>query len=402
MLLSGRAAVTVDATSVSGGDVRTRQIAGFVEQDPDAAGDAHFEVGLAELAEVIGTAFFVDLGGGRFGFWHRVLGEFLAARYLLHHDMELERIMSLLASADHPAGRLIPELREVTAWVAAGDQQVLSKVIAREPDVLLRTDALALSDPVRADVVAALLTEAAARRVDRWDQRMRAAYRTLRHPGLGDQLRAALAPDRSFEVRQAALTLAQACEVAELQPDLLALALDDGEPSYLRDDAVWALKDYADRPTREALMPLATRPIDGDTDDEIKGQALQATFPSVLDAAGVLAALTPPRNPHLIGVYRHFATTFAAALKPPALPAALAWAAQLPVGEDADRLLTTVADGVLAAAWPHLADPSVLDGVVELVRRRWDADADLAARDDEHTFREADGRRRVVARVVDR
>ena len=245
--------------------------------------------------------------------------------------MDVEQILSLIASTDDPDGRLIPELREVAAWTAMLDGDVLAEVLAREPDVLLRADALGLSDERRAQLVAGLLTEEISTRIARYDRRVQYALSHLVHPGLAEQIRGTLQSGQALLVRQMAFALAHAAALPELQGDLVEFAFNLEEPAFLRHDAVWALTDYADEPTRAALVPLATQPIEDDEGDEIKGQALEATFPSILGVADVLAALTPPRNERLLGIYKMFVRqTLPNALRPTDLPVALEWAANLP------------------------------------------------------------------------
>ncbi len=347
------------------------------------------------------TALFVDLGGGRLTLVHRSLAEYLAARYLAHHHMDAEQIMSLLASADDPDGRLIPQLREVAAWTATLDEDALDEVMTREPEVLLRVDRLTFTKEARARLVSSLLTEDTAMRVERYDRRIRRAFVGLVHPGLPDQIREALRPGHSIRVRQMAFTLAQAAALPELQHDLVAFAFNTTEPEFLRDDAVWALKDYADDETRSALVPLATERIEDDEDDEIKGQALAATFPSQLGVAEVLKILTPARNEHLLGAYKMFVSqTFPKALRPEKLPEALAWAQTVPRDYGATDLLSSLTDDILAVAWPHLDDDQIRAAVVAVVKPRLIEHQELLGplhdSNDTLTFREQHGRRLLV------
>jgi hypothetical protein len=405
MVLGGKAAIDSDLTIASRGDLTIRELEGFFEQDPEAAGGASFRVGVEQIQEVLATALFVDLGGGRLTFAHRSLAEYLAARYLAHHHMDAEQIMSLLASADDPDGRLIPQLREVAAWIASLDEDVLAEVMDREPELLLRADSLTLSDEARARLVGSLLTEDTAIRVERYDRRMRGAFAGLVHPRSPDQVRAALRPGQSIPVRQTAFTLAQAAAMPELQQDLVAFAFDTNEPAFLRDDAVWALKDYADEGTRSALVPLATHPIEDDEDDEIKGQALAATFPSLLGVADVLKALTPARDEHLLGAYRTFVSqTFPEALRPEDLPDALKWAQTVPRNHGASDLLSALTDDILAAAWPHLDDERIRAGVIAVIKPRLIEQHELLGplhdSRDTRTFREQHGRRLLIGDLM--
>ena len=404
-LLSGRAAINSDRSAATGGDVRVREFAGYSEQDPDAAGAAHFRVGEAQIAEVLGTALFVDVGGGRLAFRHRSLAEYLAARYLVRHEMDDEQVMSLLAVADDPDGRLVPQLREVAVWAASMKSDVLDDLLVREPELLLRADNFSVPAQARERIVDALLHEDTAAQVARWDRRSRRALAGLVYDGLANQLRGALSPVQPLIVRQTALTIAQASALPELQADLLALAFDASEPAYLRDDAVWALKDHADADTRAALVPLATEWIEDDEDDEIKGQALEATYPSPLGVTDVLAALTPARNDSLLGAYKHFVlSTFVRSLTREDLPAALAWAETIPRDYSPTDLLSSLTDDILAAAWPYLCDQPVLNGVIAVIVPRLRENKDLLGplhdRRDTTTFREEPGRLLVVMNLV--
>jgi len=405
MVLAGKAAIESDLTTTSRGDLTIRELEGFSEQDPEAAGAASFPVRVEQIQEVLGTALFADIGGGRLTLAHRSLAEYLAARYLAHHDMEAEQIMSLLASADDPGGRLIPQLREVAAWTATLDEEVLAEVMDREPELLLRADGLSFTDETRGRMVSSLLTVDTAMRVERYDRRIRRAFAGLVHPGLPDQIRDALRPGHSIPVRQMAFTLAQAAAMPELQQDLVVFAFNTDEPPFLRDDAVWALKDYADDNTRSALVPLATECIEDDEDDEIKGQALAATFPSPLGAGDVLKVLTPARKEHLLGAYKMFVwRTFPQALRPEDLPEALDWARTVPRDHGASDLLSSLADEILAAAWPHLDDERIRAAVVAVIKPRLVEHHELLGplhdSDDTRTFQEEHGRRLLVGDLL--
>ena len=324
---------------------------------------------------------------------------------MVRHEMDVEQIMSLLASAQDPTGRLIPQLREVAVWTATLDDEVLTEVLAREPHLLLRGDGLVLSDEARSRVVASLLEETAAVAFPRFDRRMQRGLRGLVHPGLADQVRRALKPDQSVPVRQMGFTVAKATELPELLSDLVAFALNSSEPAFLRDDAIWTLKDYADEATRRALVPLALQRIDDDEDDEIKGQALAATFPSILGVGQVLPALTPARNDHLLGGYKSFVlTTLPDALTPSDLPNALEWVRLQPRDHDADDLLSSFADAVLAASWPHLGDERVrsafVAAIVPRLREHLDLLGPLHPNSDTSTFREQPTRRLLVSELV--
>ncbi len=405
MVLAGKAAIEADLTTTSRADLTVRELEGFSEQDWEAVGGASFAVGVAEVQEVLATALFVHGGGARLTFFHRSLAEYLAARYMVHHHMEAEQIMSLLASPDDPDGRLIPQLREVAAWTATLDDDVLAEVLTREPELLLRADGLAFTAEARSQLVASLLTEEASMRVERYDRRMRTAFAGLVHAGLPAQIREALRPDQPILVRQMALSLTRSAAMPELQEDLLALALDATEAEHMRSEAVWALRDFADSATRSALVPLATEHIEDDQDDEIKGHALAATFPSPLGVSDVLTNLTPVRNEHLLGAYKLFVSrSFPEALQKEDLPRALDWARTIPRDHGSIDLLSSLADSILAAAWPYIDDERIRSAVIAVVKPRLVAHHELLGplhdQDDKRTFHEERGRRLLIADLM--
>lgn len=405
MVLAGKTAIESDLTATSRADLTIRELEGFSEQDSESAGGASFTVGAEQVQEVLTTALFIHLGGDRLAFFHRSLAEYLAARYMVHHHMDAEQIMSLLASADDPDGRLIPQLREVAAWTATLDNDVLAEVMKREPELLLRADSPSFTDETRSQLVASLLTEETSLRVARYDRRMRTVFAGLVHPGLPEQIREALEPDRAIPVRQMALSLARAAAMPELEEDLLALALNATEPAHLRSDAVWALSDYADDDTRSALVPLATEKIEDDVEDAIKGQALAAVFPSPLGVADALKALTPARDEHLFGAYKLFLSqTFPQALRAEDLPEALAWALTAPRDHGGVDLLSSLADDILTAAWPHLDDERVRSGVIAVIKPRLVEAHELLGplhdRGDKRTFHDEQGRRLLICDLM--
>ncbi len=149
---------------------------------------------------------------------------------------------------------------------------------------------------------------------------------------------------------------------------------------------------------------MATEHIEDDEDDEIKGQALTATFPSPLGVGDVLKVLTPARNEQL-GAYKMFVwRTFPEALRPEDLPEALEWVQTVPRDHGATDLLSSLTDEVLAAAWPHLDDERIRAAVVAAIKPRLIEHHELLGplhdSDDTRTFHEEHGRRLLVGDLL--
>ncbi len=392
LLLSGRNAVRVSTGAGTPFDVVLDSIAGFDERDRAIPDQASFAVGRNEITETLESALFVSVGSGRTTFVHRGLAEYLAGAYLAEHHLGVETLVQLLVASDDTEGGLVPQLREVAAWIAAFDRAAFADLIAREPDVLLRVERLELAQADRAAVVEALLDIEPAERIERWDRRIWHNLAGLSHPGLADQLSAVISDaDAHWSVRQLAITLARVCEVEACQPVLLGLALDPREPVHTRDDAVWALKEYGSPTIKRKLIPLACEFVEHDSDDEIKGQALQAVYPDLISTESMLAALTEPRNTHFFGAYSHFRLDLPKQIPADDLPVAVEWATTVDTDRHGVRSLDDVADAILARAWSQLGDGRLADLLAaallerlrkheRLVAERGDFEPDAVAR----------------------
>ncbi len=122
--------------------------------------------------------------------------------------------------------------------------------------------------------------------------------------------------------------------------------------------------------------------------------------------AGVLKILTPARNEHLLGAYKLFVSrNFLEALQPQDLPAALGWARTVPRDHGAIDLLSSLADDILAAAWPYLDDEQVRSGVIEVITPRLFEHHELLGplhdQDDKRTFQEEHGRRLLICDLME-
>jgi hypothetical protein len=407
ILLSRRSGVSLLPGHAGPADVDPAEIAGFQESDRLAAGGDRFDVGAAEVLETLRTALFSMGGADRVSFSHRSLGEYCAGAYLANAGLDRTGLARLLFAASDGEGRLVPQLREVAAWAAALDSTALEVVLESEADVLLRIDRLDLDPDQREKVVGAILNLDSAERIGRWDRRVWRSLRVLDHPGLPAQLNPVIGDSNAdWSVRRLAITIARVCERPECETALVSLALEDGEPAWVRDDAVWALREYGSRDSRKALVPLALKTVEDDVDDEIKGSALAAVFPDLVSLEQVLAVLTPPRNDHLSGAYSNFLhRVLPERLERAELPVALRWAASVLPRQMSTDVFNDLAEGVLARAWPLIdEDKEVAHLIADIARARLKAHADLLdsiyRSEDRDTFRGAARRHRLIEELI--
>ncbi len=320
------------------------------------------------IREVLDTALFQDRGQGRLGFSHRTYAEYLAALYVSQHGLDTHQILSLVTAPGDSQSRLVPQLEETAAWIAAMREDVRELLLEEDPTALVKSTALIGNPAAKAQLVEAMLRFfRTGEHFDDWQLRIH--FSELCHDGLADQLRPYLTDPSTHPVAQGlAADLVGSCKVSELQGELLAIAVDPSRPHRARKDAIYALREVGDDETRGRLVGLALEPQDDDPDDELKGCALSAVFPGLVSASDVFASLTKPKRPTLIGMYSDFLFHVPEALAQEDLPTALAWVEGI---EESKRGLYgergRLARAILVRSLEHLDDPMIRTPLAKVV-----------------------------------
>jgi predicted NACHT family NTPase len=326
----------------------------------------------AAVREVLDTGLFSARGPECLGFAHQTYAEFLAAGYLHSHGMDVAQILSLIMHPGDEAGRVVPQLHEVAAWLAGLLPAVYDRIVQSDPQVLLSSDVTTMSAAARDRLVGSLLQLFDLGKLIDNDWDLRAKYRKLAHPRLGEQAEPFIR-DRAKNsvVRRVAIDIVEACQVQPLQGALADVVLDSTDNQHVREQAAAALVQIGDGATLRRLLPCVTGQAGDDPQDELKGYALQALWPAQLTADEVFDALTPRKCPNFGGAYDWFLHgPFHQHLSGSALPVALRWVAALPAWHELDDRFGGVATQVLRAAWEHLESPGVLEPFGEAVTRR--------------------------------
>ncbi len=315
------------------------------------------EVGEKAVCEVLDTGLFSSRGEQLLGWAHQTYAEFLAARYLLNHSVSVPQLNSIILHAD---GRVVPQLHETVAWLAGRTPELLEQLVVTEPEILLQTD---VTDPfVRERLLTELLARYEVGRLSVGEIPPFEHLRKLNHPGIEAQLRTYI-EDSNLHLasRKAAVEIAKACRVQQLQDVLLRVALSEAEHYYLRVQCVAALSQIADDSHKALLRTLLQSSPEQDEDDELRGFTLWALWPSQLGTADLLAALIQSNNPHLHGRYASFlCSNFADLIPPEDLPIALAWAAQQEHPSNPIHPFKKPIAAIVGLAWQHLERSDVL------------------------------------------
>jgi hypothetical protein len=348
------------------GDLNVARIIGdFVGTD-----STRVEMTRDAVLETLGTALFNSRGRERLGWSHQTYAEFLTARHLWRSRVPTEQALQLFLHPDG-TGRVVPQLQEAAAWIASFDRKFFEALVPCDPDVLLRGDPAEATEEDRLAVATNLL-RAFELGTLLSDREIRSLYSRLASPGLPSVLKPYICDQsRNPIARQAAVCIAEACNVDSLIPDIAALALNAEAPLRVRITAARVVADSTDGNARAALRPLVMGERRDDPDDELKGYALQATWPGYLTANELLESLKPPKNSSFGGSYDWFLRSSPTKLvKPDDLPAALVWARKY--GPD-DRIspFGKLAAEVLAQSLRHTDTPGVAEALAQFLASQW-------------------------------
>jgi hypothetical protein len=319
------------------------------------------------VRDALTCALFASKEPQRIGWAHQSYAEYLAAWHLVEQRLSKTQLASLLYhSADR---RVVPQLYGVAGWLAVLNPDIFDQIVRTDPDLILSADVAGLDESLRASTVGGLLAGIAASIIpfsfDRhWD------YKKLAHPGLAAQLRPYLNRRvKSAQVRYEAISIARMCEEKGVQSELTILALDGSEQLDIRVAAAGAVANYADAEVRAALKPLAVG-LPDDRDDELKGCALRAVWPSCMATDELFSVLTPPkRGGGFFGVYRTFIVNdLPKKLKVADVLPALRWIEQMLTKEGGEFPLEEIASKVFKLAWNNMDEQGLLESFASAVR----------------------------------
>jgi hypothetical protein len=142
------------------------------------------EVGEGSIFQSLDTGLFSSRGLPRIGWAHQTYAEFLAARFLAS-NLTLEKITSLILDED---GKVIPQLYELSAWLAIMIPGLFRRLMITEPEFLLRSDAATADSRDKQGLADNLLSLFDQGEIFDFDWDLRRRYRKLSHPNLAQQL----------------------------------------------------------------------------------------------------------------------------------------------------------------------------------------------------------------------
>lgn len=305
MIFCDKRVIDLGTIKTSSNDSITLDILLEGEENTD---DFNFEYVQQDLIDTItNTSLFISRGNLLFGFAHLSFAEYLAAKYIANKHLEIEQINSLISLSTDDENKIIPQMKGVASWLSVIDTKVTEKTIETDPQNVLQGDAEVLSSDHKKMLVDSLLEKFSKNTITDGDWGLHKRYKKLYYSKLDQQLKPFIEnKQNSYSVRSVAIDIAKACNLKELNPSLLTIALNEEEDIYVRSNSVAALIELGDIETKKQLIPIATEPQELDKEDDLKGYALSALWPDLITTNEVFKYLTPPKKNNYIGGYVGF------------------------------------------------------------------------------------------------
>ena len=331
-------------------------------------------VDLDTIRETLDTGLFCSKGPDRVGFAHQTYAEYLAAKFLVSRNLPSAEILKFVEHPDGPH-KIIPQLRDVAAWLAGMDAGVCHAIIANDPEIMFLSQTPPVNKLEREMLVREILRLFESGELD--DEHVVSRTRiNLKDLKLAADLKRYLV-DHSYTiaVRRVAVLVAERGHQTVLQTELIKIAFDDTEVDEIRALAVAAVGVIGSERNISSLRTLLSSDEINDPDDEIKGAILTATWPRHITATELFGALSPPKRKNFSGRYQRFLVTdIVSNLKREDMAIALTWADHRE-GHIYPEVnpLDSVAVAVLNAAIGFYAEPGFSERLAGILgkRTRW-------------------------------
>lgn len=307
------------------------------------------EVTEEAVFEVLGTAFFSGRGPNLFGFTHKAFTEFLASYYFKIKEIQTDRILQLMRSANDSHGRIPLQFHGIASWIGSWNAEVLTELATNHPKLLLKGDLSQFGETAKRQIVNTFLSQISTGN-EKYDWEYWKHYRKLNYPTIGEHLRTWIeCKENSRFVRAEAIRIAERCQATELQDLFVDIILDDVELLEIRGDAARALSIVGDLDHKREILPLLNNISNEDTEDDLRGNLLRVLWPDVITTESLFENLPVPKRSSLMGSYASFLTyKLPDDLKAEHLPSALEWVRRLVGSENHD--IRRLSDKILLAA----------------------------------------------------
>lgn len=302
-LLTNNADILLDETgSFASQDTQGLDVARLLAL-PLASSSGDWYASITQYAETLQSGLFVAKEDGVFSFAHRTYAEFLAAHFISSLNLPVKRAMTVLSLADG-SGRLVPQLRELAAWLGHSNAELLGLVLNAEPEMVFDSSVSLVDEAHIATIFDELCRLVERHRLPIYDHRQIRSYHKLRHSGLLRKLQRILEDrQQTASLRQFAAGVARVCDMVDDIPVLVDIALDASDDYQVRQSAANAVCDTGSPAAKHALMQLAANDNPEDFDDELRGIALLCALEAGTSVGQLIGWVTKERRSNFSGMY---------------------------------------------------------------------------------------------------
>ncbi len=279
-----------------------------VQEGIELYNNINFNFNYYDIKDVItNTSLFSYNSTGLYSFFHQSHQEYLAARYLIQHQVSLEQIKSLITVVNDKEGKIVEQLSGTASWLCSLSDNYVNEFIQKDPLNILSGDIEYMSDENKLKLFQNLLDKLNTIEIHDFNFKLRDSYHKLKHLGIVEQLKPYLTNGKNqynTMVRRFAIDVCERCELSELSDVLFGILTSSTEDESIKVEAISALSKIADNSYRQKLKRFALDK--SPANDEIKGHALFATVPSIVSIKEAFESLTYPINKSFLGVYKYF------------------------------------------------------------------------------------------------
>lgn len=324
------------------------------------------------IEEALKTGLFTSRGSNRMGWAHQTYAEFLAAHYIITHDVPFDKQKNLIFHSVDPQSKLIPQLYEVSSWLSTMSSDVFNEIVKKNPEVLLRSDLRASEEKYKDKLVIKLLDSFEKEEIYDVSGNISNNYEKLSYNGLSERLRPYIIDkNKNIYSRRASIKIAEACDIRNLQNDILSIVLETDQDYHLRTTSIFYIAQVGDSITKNRLKPLITSDNFDDKDDELKGYALDALWPNNITAEELFDVLGPPKRDNFFGAYNSFISfNLVKNLKICDLPVALRWVTKQAERHRLNHSIEKLVYSIMYKAWENLESNRIIEPFTHAVIAR--------------------------------
>lgn len=299
------------------------------------------------------TAFFAASVSDSVTWAHASYADFLAAKYLVDHEVSSEKIADLLFSGGLQ-DRIVRQLRPLAEWLAAMSSELRIVIGRQNPELTTKKEPLQpMNEAEKRGIVDALLRRHSQSDVLCVDWDLAGSLGKMVHPGICEQLKPYLTDScLPLAAREFAVLCIHKMQLQELSTLCLDIALNSSEPDLLRTMAVDAVKAAGTKQMfhkLRSLVVVSERP--SNVPVEVFGTVVDALWKTELTPQELFDALPLPRD-SMLGSYEYFLDfTLGPTLLDEDLSYALDWVSRLDETWLESYGIHSLIDTVIRRAW---------------------------------------------------